>query len=472
MSQRRDSRRSPTGVQRPDEAARLIEHVETHGVRFINLEFTDVVGMAKAVTIPAEQLGDTLAHGKWFDGSSIEGFARVAETDMFLRPDLATYAEVPWHATIEGRENGADESGPVARLICDVLLPGGERFAGDPRAALISALAAAQGLGFRYMVAPELEFFLLQGGEGEARIPLPQDRGGYFDLSTDIAADVRREIVAELGRMGIGIETSHHEVAAGQHEIDFTPDDALRIADAVVTARYAIKAIAQRHGLLATFLPKPFYGINGSGMHTHQQLIRPDTGADAFSDTADAQYGLSAVGRQFIAGQLAHAKGMSAVVAPLVNSYKRLVSGYEAPVMISWGRVNREALVRVPRVAPGQAESVRVELRSPDPSCNPYLAFAAMLRSGLAGIERELPLPPPVEEGLYALEEQDRLRRGIGLLPPTLGDALDLLRSDDVVRDALGEQIAAWLLEAKDQEWREYRERVHPWELERYLPQF
>ena len=475
MSQRRDSRRSPTGVPRPDEAARLIEHVETHGVRFINLEFTDVVGMAKAVTIPAEQLGDTLAHGKWFDGSALESLARVAETDMYLRPDLATYTEVPWHAPTEvraseGREGS--ESGPVARLICDVLLPSGERFAGDPRAALINALAAAQAQGYRYVVAPELEFFLLQGGEGEARIPLPHDRGGYFDLSTDIAADVRREIVAELGRMGIGIETSHHEVAAGQHEIDFTPDDALRIADAVVTARYAIKAIAQRHGLWATFLPKPFYGINGSGMHTHQQLIRLDSGADAFSDTSDAQYGLSAVGRQFIAGQLAHAQGMSAVVAPLVNSYKRLVSGYEAPVMISWGRVNREALVRVPRVAPGQAESVRVELRSPDPSCNPYLAFAAMLRAGLAGIERDMPLPPPVEEGLYALEEQDRLRRGIGLLPATLGDALDVLRSDDVVRDALGEQIAAWLLEAKEREWKEYRDQVHPWELEHYLPQF
>ena len=472
MSQRRDSRRSPTGVPRPDEAARLIEHVETHGVRFINLEFTDVVGMAKAVTIPAEQLGDTLARGKWFDGSALESLARVAETDMYLRPDLATYTEVPWHATIQGRENDSATSGPVARLICDVLLPSGERFAGDPRAALINALAAAQALGYRYVVAPELEFFLLQGGEGEARTPLPHDRGGYFDLSTDIAADVRREIVAELARMGIGIETSHHEVAAGQHEIDFTPDDALRIADAVVTARYAIKSIAQRHGLWATFLPKPFYGINGSGMHTHQQLIRLDAGVDAFSDTSDAQYGLSTVGRQFIAGQLAHAQGMSAVVAPLVNSYKRLVSGYEAPVMISWGRVNREALVRVPRVAPGQAESVRVELRSPDPSCNPYLAFAAMLHAGLAGIERDMALPSPVEEGLYALEEQDRLRRGIGLLPATLGDALDVLRSDDVVREALGEQIAAWLLEAKDQEWREYRERVHPWELERYLPQF
>jgi glutamine synthetase len=472
MTQRRENRRSPTGVQRPDEAARLIEHVETHGVRFINLEFSDVVGMAKAVTIPADQLADTLEHGKWFDGSSIESFARVAETDMYLRPDPATYAEVPWRASIEATNSAARESERVARLICDVLLPSGERFAGDPRAALFNALAAAEALGYRYVVAPELEFFLLQGSEGAARAPLPHDRGGYFDLSTDLAADVRREIVAELAHMDIGIETSHHEVAAGQHEIDFTPGDALRIADAVVTARYAIKAIAQRRGLWATFLPKPFYGVNGSGMHTHQQLVRRDTGADAFSDPADTQYGLSTVGRQFIAGQLAHAKGMSAVVAPLVNSYKRFVTGYEAPVMISWGRVNREALVRVPRVAPGQSQSVRVELRSPDPSCNPYLAFTAMLRAALAGIQHELRLDAPVEEGLYALEEQDRLRRGIGLLPTSLGDALDQLRGDDVVREALGEQIAAWLLEAKEREWKEYRTLVHPWELERYLPQF
>jgi len=487
MAHRRDSRPSPTGVNRPEDAARLLERVETHGIRFVNLEFTDVVGMAKCVTIPAEQLADTLAAGKWFDGSAIEGFARVAETDMYLRPDLATYAEVPWHATVESRAGGEGAgvgagstaaegegaaSGRVARLICDVLMPSGERFAGDPRAVLIAALEAATALGFRYEVSPELEFFLLQGSEGTARAPLPHDRGGYFDLSTDIAADVRREIVAELGRMGIGIETSHHEVAAGQHEIDFTPAEALHIADAVVTARYAIKAIAQRHGLWATFLPKPFYGINGSGMHTHQQLVRRDGGADAFADPTDEQYGLSALGRQFVAGQLAHAQGMSAIVAPLVNSYKRLVPGYEAPVMVSWGRVNREALVRVPRVPATQMGQVRVELRSPDPSCNPYLAFAVMLRAGLAGVERRLTLPPPAEEGLYTLEEHDRLRRGIGLLPATLGEALEALRADDLVRGALGEQIGAWFLDAKTSEWKEYRELVHPWELQRYLPQF
>lgn len=469
----RASSYGPAGVGQPEDERRLLAHVETHGIDFINLEFTDVIGMAKCVTIPADQLPDTLARGKWVDGSAIEGFARVAETDMFLRPDLSTYAEVP-RRTSSMSNTGDGETGAsrVARLICDVLMPTGERFAGDPRAMLLAALEDAAALGYRYHVSPELEFFLLREREGTAREPLPHDRGGYFDLSTDEAADVRREIVSELGRMDIRIEASHHEVAAGQHELDFASADALRIADAVVSARYTIKAMAQRHGLWATFLPKPFYGINGSGMHTHQQLLRLSDGSDAFADPADRQYGLSALARHFIAGQLAHAQGMSAIVAPLVNSYKRLVPSFEAPVMISWGRVNREALVRVPRVAPDSPTATRIELRSPDPSCNPYLAFAVMLRAGLDGAARELPLPMPVEEGLYTLDEQVRLRRGIGLLPATLGEALAALQTDDVVLGALGEQIAAWFTEAKTLEWQEYRRQVHPWELERYLPVF
>lgn len=460
---------SPAGAGGPQERARLLERVQADGVRFINLEFTDVVGMAKCVTIPVEQLPDCLAHGKWFDGSAIEGFARVAETDMYLRPDLATYACVPWHTTPNA---DGDRDGHVARLICDVLMPDGARFEGDPRAVLIAALEEAATLGFRYEVSPELEFFLLRESDGLARDPLPHDRGGYFDLSTDIAADVRREMVEELDQMGVRIESSHHEVAAGQHELDFVATDALRMADAIVTARYALKAVAQRHGLWATFLPKPSFGVNGSGMHIHQTLTRIANGANAFAEPADAQYGLSAVGRHFIAGQLAHAPGMCAVVAPLVNSYKRLVPGFEAPVMISWGRVNREALVRVPRVAAGAAGGMRVELRCPDPSCNPYLAFTVMLRTGLDGVRRELALPAPVEEGLYTLEEQVRLRRGIGLLPATLGEALAALQDDEVVLDALGQQIAEWFVEAKSQEWGEYRREVHPWELRRYLPMF
>ncbi|HEX8731270.1 MAG TPA: type I glutamate--ammonia ligase [Ktedonobacterales bacterium] len=463
----RDQRpHAPTGVHNPQAEARLLEHIETRGVGFINLEFSDVVGLAKSVTIPASQLSAILARGKWFDGSAIEGLARVAETDMYLRPDLSTFTEIPW------RSEGDAGEGRVGRLICDVLMPTGERFAGDPRAVLIEALRDAEAQGYRYEISPELEFFLLREQPGRAGEPLPHDRGGYFDLSIDLAADVRREIVAALNDMGVGIESSHHEVAAGQHELDFTVADALKVADGVVTARYTVKAIAQRHGLGATFLPKPFHGINGNGMHTHQRLTRLMDGSNAFVGAASASYGLSEIGRRFIAGQIAHARGMCAIVAPLVNSYKRLVPNFEAPVMVSWGRINREALIRVPRMEPGEPESMLVELRAPDPSCNPYLAFAAMLRAGLDGVARDLPLAQPVEEGLYMLDETSRLRRGIALLPADLSEALADLQGDDVMVAALGEQIAAWFVEAKTEEWNAYREQVHAWELERYLPIF
>jgi glutamine synthetase len=454
----------PTGVTHPEEAASALERVETRGIRFVNLEFTDVVGLAKAVTIPASQFADTLARGRWFDGSAIEGLARAAETDMYLRPDLETFTEIPWTEANGGR---------VARVICDVLMPTGERFAGDPRGLLIAAAREAQAQGYRYGVSPELEFFLLR--ENEAPLggqPLAHDRGGYFDLSTDLAADVRREIVAALNDMGIGIESSHHEVAAGQHEIDFAVADVIKVADGVVTARYAIKAIAQRHGLGATFLPKPVYGVNGNGMHTHQRLTRLADGSNAFADSDDHAYGLSSVGRRFIAGQLAHARGMCAILAPLVNSYKRLVPGFEAPVMVSWGRINREALIRVPRFDPAAPDSLLVELRAPDPCCNPYLAFAAMLRAGMDGVARDLPLAQPVEEGLYTLEEAARLKRGIALLPAGLGESLADLQDDDTMIAALGEQIAAWFIETKTAEWDAYRQQVHQWELDRYLPFF
>ena len=459
---------TPTGVNQPEAAMRVLERIETRGVRFINLEFTDVVGLAKCVTIPADQFGDCLAHGKWFDGSAIEGFARVVESDMYLRPDLSTFNEIAWRAT----ESQAGESGPVARVICDVLTPSGERFVGDPRAVLGRALAEAARLGYRYEVAPELEFFLLAEREGQPREALAHDRGGYFDLSTDIAAEVRAEIVTALARMDVRVETSHHEVAAGQHELDFAPTDALRAADAVMTARYAVKAIAQRHGLWATFMPKPLYGINGSGLHVHQQLIRREDGRNAFSDPEDGEYGLTALARHFIAGQLAHAAGLCAVLCPLVNSYKRLVPGFEAPALINWGRVNREALIRVPRAAAGVPGGTRVELRCADPSCNPYLAFAVMLHTGLDGMARQLVAPPPVEESVYMRDEAPRARRQVETLPATLGEALAALGADDVVRGALGQLIAEWFIDAKSQEWLEYRRQVHPWERERYLPMF
>lgn len=454
---------TPTGVNQPDAVARVTERIATLGVRFINLEFTDVVGLAKCVTIPADQFGDCLAHGKWFDGSAIEGFARVVESDMYLRPDLSTFNEIAWRGA-------GNESGPVARVICDVLTPSGERFVGDPRAVLARALEDAARLGLRYEVAPELEFFLL--AEGQPPAPLPHDRGGYFDLSTDEATEVRAEVVTALAKMDVRVETSHHEVAAGQHELDFAPASALRAADAVMTARYAVKAIAQRHGLYATFMPKPFYEVNGSGLHVHQRLVRREDGRNAFSDPGDGEYGLTPLARQFIAGQLAHAAGLCAVLCPLVNSYKRLVPGFEAPALINWGRVNREALIRVPRAAAGVAGEARVELRCADPSCNPYLAFAVMLRAGLDGMARQLAVPPPVEELVYTREDAPRTRRQANALPATLGEALEELGSDEVVRGALGQLIAEWFIEAKSQEWLEYRRQVHAWERERYFAMF
>jgi glutamine synthetase len=457
---------------------RILATVNAEGVRFVNLEFTDVVGMAKCVTIPVEQLPDCLIHGKWFDGSAIEGFARVAESDMYLFPDLETFAIL--HGKIRPQEITTSiltspndqflEAGAVARIICDVRTPDGERFDGDPRATLLKALEVANSMGYNFLVAPELEFFLLHL-EDKTPTPLPHDRGGYFDLSTDLAATVRRQMVRALQQMGIRIEASHHEVAAGQHELDFETADALRIADGLMTAKYVLKAIATEHDLYATFLPKPFFGVNGSGMHTHQQLISSTTGQNVFVDE-HGEYGLSDIGHYFIAGQLAHAHAMCAILAPLVNSYKRLVPGYEAPVFIKWGRVNREALIRVPRPGTDRQLTARIELRCPDPSSNPYLALAVMLRAGLDGIQRKLPLPPAMDESLFLRDEGDRQRHRTKLLPATLGEALEGLREDSLIRETLGDSIYEGFIEAKSIEWIEYRKQVHAWELERYLPVF
>ncbi|HLX56361.1 MAG TPA: glutamine synthetase family protein, partial [Ktedonobacteraceae bacterium] len=340
-------------AQDSDRREALLAMLEAEKVRFVNLEFTDVVGMAKCVTIPVEQFPDCLEHGKWFDGSALEGFARVAESDMYLLPDLSTFAILPVKVRPQSQRprfvavDRVSEDDVVARVICHVRTPDGEPFDGDPRATLIRALEFAQSLGYDFLVAPELEFFLLQLEE-KTPAPLPHDSGGYFDLSTDLAAAVRRQMALALQQMGIHIEASHHEVAAGQHELDFATRDALHVADALMTAKYVLKAIAAQHDLYATFLPKPFYGVNGSGMHTHQQLIHHASHQNAFVDE-HGEYGLSDTGRYFIAGQLVHASAMSAILAPLVNSYKRLVPGYEAPVFVNWGRVNREALIRVPR---------------------------------------------------------------------------------------------------------------------------
>jgi glutamine synthetase len=434
----------------------ILAMVEEHGVEFLNLQFTDIVGLVKNVTIPVQQLPDCLDHGVWFDGSSIEGFARVAESDMFLVPDLDTYAVIPWDMAA---------GYPTARMICDVYMPDGKPFGGDPRHILRAAVEEAAGQGMVYNVGPELEFFLFKPGAG-GPAPDPHDAAGYFDVSTDMATHVRRQMVRALAAFGIEVEASHHEVAVGQHEIDFKYGPALRTADHAVTFRTTLKAIAQQMGLYATFMPKPIAGINGSGMHVHQSLADAATGKNLFYDPDDP-YGLSQTARHFIAGLLAHARGMIAILAPLVNSYKRLVPGYEAPVYLSWGRTNRSALVRVPRISPRRTQATRVELRCPDPSCNPYLAFAVMLKAGLDGIRRKLPLPAAAEEDLYHVDPR---ARNLETLPGSLGEALDELRRDEVIARALGPHVLERFLEAKSQEWDSYRLAVSQWELERYLP--
>jgi glutamine synthetase len=432
--------------------------VEEDRVRFVSLQFTDIMGVAKNVTIPAHKLGDAIEHGLWFDGSSIDGFARIHESDMYLEPDLSTLRVIPW----ERGEN------TTARVICNVFTPDGGEFSGDPRFVLRRNLAEAAKLGYTFQTGPELEFFLLKAGQPSVEESVPHDRASYFDVTTDEAADVRKEMVNALEEMGIVVEASHHEVATGQHEIDFRYAEALQTADNAVAFKMTSKAIAQHHGLYATFMPKPFFGINGSGMHTHQSLADATTGRNAFHDPED-EYGLSSVARQFIAGQLAHARGMSAILAPLVNSYKRLVPGYEAPAYISWARINRSALVRVPRVSRGKPESTRIELRCPDPSCNPYLAFAVMLAAGLDGIRRELSVPQPIEEDLFHFDEAMMAKYAVGTLPVSLGEALEELQRDEVVMAAIGDHVGEWFVEAKRQEWSDYRVQVTPWEIDRYL---
>lgn len=435
------------------EAQEIFATAQRRGVESINLQFSDLVGMVKSVTIPIEQFEDCIENGKWFDGSSIEGFARIAESDMYLMPDLSTFAILPWEET-------------TARVICSVYMPDGEPFAGDPRFVLAKTLEEAKAMGYDFNTGPELEFFLFNQNGIDHVEPHPNDQGGYFDLSTDLAAGVRKDMVRALCAMGIEVETDHHEVAAGQHEIDFKYAEALTTADSAITFRYTLKAIAQRHGLFASFMPKPLFGVNGSGMHVHQSFFKGSE--NAFYDPNDA-YGLSEIAKHFIAGQLLHARGMCAVLAPIVNSYKRLVPGYEAPCYISWARNNRSALLRIPRINPKSPKGTRIELRCPDPSANPYLAFAVMLKAGLDGIKRKLPLEAPIEEDLYHMSHEERVSKGIPSLPGSLGDAIAAMEADGIVRETLGDHLYERFLEAKTQEWDSYRMSVSPWELDRYL---
>ena len=441
-----------------DERVRsVLDAAANDGVEFVDLWFTDIAGQPKTVTIPVEQLADSLTSGTWFDGSSIEGFARIAESDMYLLPDPSTYRVLPW----------TEDGHVTCRIICRVHEPGGKPYVGDPRGVLERQMAIAAEAGLVFNTGPELEFFLFPRGEGGAPLPLPHDQGSYFDLASDLASGVRMDMVKALTRLGITVEASHHEVATGQHEIDFRYGGAIESADNAITFKVAVKRVAQRHGLHASFMPKPAFGINGSGMHTHMSLLSP-AGENLFFDAAD-EHLLSPAARSFIAGLLHHARSMCAVLAPTVNSYKRLVPGYEAPVYISWATNNRSALIRVPRVSPDHPRRTRIELRCPDPSCNPYLAFAVMLACGLDGIKRSLPLPPATEEDLYHLDAEDRASRNLTTLPGSLWEALSEMAHDEVVRDALGDHIFERFQEAKREEWDDYRVQVSEWERARYL---
>ena len=444
-------------------ALEQITKAKADGIRFVQLQFTDILGIVKAVTIPIHQLEGSVKHGTWFDGSSIEGFTRIAESDQYLMPDMGTFAEIPW-------QKGSGPRG-TARVICDVFTPRGEPFAGDPRHVLRRQVERAKKLGHIVNMGPELEFFLFRRENGRVT-PLPHDLAGYFDFSTDLAQEVRQDMVDALEAFGIVVEAAHHEVAAGQHEIDFEYSDALTTADNAITFKFTLKAVAQEHGLYATFMPKPIFGINGSGMHTHQSLYSIAEGRNAFADPEN-KYGLSAVARSYMAGLLAHARGMIAVLAPTVNSYKRLVPGYEAPTYITWGRTNRSALIRVPRISPGKSiEGTRAEVRCPDPSSNAYLAFAVMIAAGLDGVEKGLQLADPVEESLFEMDASRLAERAIQELPGTLGAAIEELQADPVICEALGDHVLGHFVDAKTAEWNDYRAQVTGWELDRYLEAF
>lgn len=440
-------------------AKKVLEKAKEDGVKFVQLQFTDIHGTIKSVTIPIHKLGESLEKGTWFDGSSIEGFTRIAESDMFLKPDPATYAVIPWEM----------DDKKAARFICDVYMPDGKPFEGDPRHILKRAIKEAEDMGFRYMVGPELEFFLFKPDANGKAAPIPQDSAAYFDYSPrDLADNVRSEIVNALEALGLEVEMSHHEVAPGQQEIDFKYGDALTQADRAITFKYAAKSIAFKHGLFASFMPKPIFGENGSGMHVHQSLFDIKTNKNVFF-AADDPYKLSKTAKSFVAGQLKHIKEVSAVTAPTVNSYKRLVPGYEAPVYICWAQINRSALIRIPRYSPGREQATRAELRCPDPSCNPYLAFAVMLKAGLQGIKENLEPPKPVEEDVYEFDKLKLELYKIETLPASLGEALAALRTSKLAKEALGPHTFKVYLAAKEAEYDEFRLQVTEWEIEKYF---
>lgn len=441
-------------------AADVLEKIERHDVRFVRLWFTDILGQLKSFSINAAELADAFDGGAGFDGSSITGFNAIEESDMIAMPDPSTFAVLPWRPDDQG----------VARMFCDIVTPDRRPYEGDPRHALRRAVQRAESLGFdAFNVGPELEYYYFKDGHvAPGAAPEPLDQGGYFDLTTlDAGSDIRRDTVLALERMGIHVEYTHHEVGPSQQEIDMRYADALKMADDCMTYRIVVKEYAMKYGYHATFMPKPLYGENGSGMHTHQSLFRD--GRNAFYDENDPNH-LSDIGRAFIAGQLKHAREICAVFAQWVNSYKRLVPGYEAPVYLAWSRRNRSALVRVPPYQQGKESAVRAEIRCPDPACNPYLTFAALLQAGLEGIEQGYELPEPMEKNLYHLTVEDGRRLGVEHLPETLGEAVELAAGSELVLRTLGEHMFDRFIEIKRQEWEGYRMQVTQWELDRYLP--
>ncbi|MFU8891466.1 MAG: glutamine synthetase family protein [Anaerosomatales bacterium] len=433
----------------------VLTTLEERGIRFVRFWFTDVLGFLKSFAVTDTEVETAFEEGMGFDGSSIDGFARIQESDMVAFPDASTFQLLPWRP----------EEGGVARMFCDITTPDGSPFNGDPRYILKRTLKKAADMGYTMYVGPELEFFYFADSESTQVL----DKGGYFDLTPlDVASELRRDTVLALEKLGIPVEYSHHEVAPSQHEIDLRYTDALSMADNVMTYRLTVKEIAYANGVYATFMPKPIQGENGSGMHVHQSLFDKD--GNAFFDADDPQgYNLSTVGKQYIAGLLKYAPEFCAVTNQFVNSYKRLVPGYEAPVYITWARRNRSAMVRVPMYKPGKENATRIELRSPDPSANPYLAFAVMLGAGLKGIEEGLELPAEATNNIFHMTEEELASAGIGMLPENLGEAIKLFEESEAMKDILGDHVHRFFVENKKAEWNEYKAYVTQWEQDKYL---
>ncbi len=440
-------------MERPRDSKDVLELVKKHNVKFIRLWFSDIHGMLKSFAMPVEELEYAFEEGMGFDGSSIKGFARIDESDMIARPDPATFVLLPWRPKEKA----------VARMFCDIHEPDGTPYKGDPRYVLRRNIEKAGEKGYTFYLGPELEFFYFR----TEKSPEILDAGGYFDYPMDAAEDLRRETILALESMDIRVEYSHHEVAHSQHEIDLRYADALTMADTVMTYRVTVKEIARKYGVYATFMPKPLFGQNGSGMHTHQSLFKGED--NAFFDPNDRYY-LSDTAKKYTAGLLGHVKEFTLVLNQWVNSYKRLVPGYEAPVYICWARRNRSALVRVPLYKPGKEGATRIELRSPDPACNPYLAFACMLNAGLKGMEEGYPLREPAEMDVYHLTDAERRGMGIEQLPGSLIEAIEHAEKSDLLRETLGEHVFNELILSKKIEWDDYRVRVFPYEIETYLP--